>query len=77
MTLDLHGIRAQEALEKVDKFLSDALLAGFDEVSIKHGIGGGTLCGVVREFLKTHPRVKGYKDAPAASGGFGTTIVSL
>ncbi len=75
--LDLHGLRAEEAIEKLDKFLSDALLAGFDEVLVYHGIGTGKLAHAVREFLKKHPSVKGYSDAPQHMGGFGATVVEL
>ncbi|BCD60575.1 MULTISPECIES: endonuclease MutS2 [unclassified Nitratiruptor] len=75
--LDLHGLRVEEALEKTDKFLSDALLAGFDEVLIYHGVGSGKLARAVREFLKKHPRVVSYEDAPPQMGGFGATVVKL
>jgi len=75
--LDLHGLRAEEAVEKLDKFLSDALLAGFDEVLVYHGIGSGKLAYAVRTFLKTHPSVKAFHDAPAHMGGFGATLVEL
>ncbi len=75
--LDLHGLRAEEAIEKLDKFLSDALLAGFDEVLVYHGIGTGKLAHAVRTFLKEHPSVKGFGDAPQHMGGFGATVVKL
>ncbi|BAF70369.1 endonuclease MutS2 [Nitratiruptor sp. SB155-2] len=75
--LDLHGLRVEEALEKTDKFLSDALVAGFDEVLIYHGVGSGKLARAVREFLKNHPRVVSYEDAPPQMGGFGATVVKL
>ncbi len=75
--LDLHGLRVDEALEKTDKFLSDSLLAGFDEVLIYHGVGSGKLARAVREFLKNHPRVKSFSDAPPSMGGFGATVVEL
>ena len=75
--LDLHGLRSEEAIEKLDKFLSDALLAGFDEVLIYHGIGTGKLAYAVRTFLKEHPSVKGFHDAPQHMGGFGATVVEL
>ncbi|WP_456381345.1 endonuclease MutS2 [Hydrogenimonas sp.] len=75
--LDLHGLRAEEAIEKLDKFLSDALLAGFDEVLVYHGIGTGRLAHAVRTFLKEHPSVKGFHDAPQHMGGFGVTVVEL
>ncbi len=75
--LDLHGLRVDEALEKTDKFISDALLAGFDEVLIYHGVGTGRLARAVREFLKNHPRIKEFSDAPPNMGGFGATVVKL
>ncbi|MDR2639204.1 MAG: Smr/MutS family protein [Helicobacteraceae bacterium] len=75
--LDLHGLRAAEALEKLDKFLSDALLAGFDEAIVIHGVGSGKLAYAVREALKIHPRVKAFADAPPNMGGIGATIVKF
>ncbi len=75
VNLDLHGLRAEEAVEKVDKFLSDSLISGFDEVLIYHGIGSGKLAYAIREFLKIHPSVKDFYDAPANQGGHGATIV--
>lgn len=77
LKLDLHGMRGEEACEKMDKFLSDALLQGFDEVLIYHGIGTGKLAYAVKEFLKGHPSVKGFTDAPAHMGGFGAKVVRL
>ncbi len=75
--LDLHGLRAEEALFKLDKFLSDSLLAGFDEVLVYHGIGSGILARVVKEFLSTHPRVVSFEDAPPNMGGFGAKLIRL
>lgn len=77
LKLDLHGLRGEEACERMDKFLSDALLQGFDEVLIYHGIGTGKLAYAVKEFLKAHPSVKGFTDAPAHMGGFGAKVVRL
>lgn len=77
LKLDLHGLRAEEAIEKMDTFLSDALISGWDEVLIYHGIGTGKLAYAVKEFLKLHPSVKSFSDAPASMGGFGAKIVVL
>jgi DNA mismatch repair protein MutS2 len=74
---DLHGMRADEACEVLDKFLSDALLNGWDEVIIYHGIGTGKLSYAVKNFLIAHPRVKKFDDAPQHLGGFGAKIVTL
>ncbi|TBR80091.1 endonuclease MutS2 [Campylobacter novaezeelandiae] len=75
ITLDLHGLRSDEAISRLDKFISDALLAGFDEVLVYHGIGTGKLAFVVKEFLKAHKSVKSFSDAPINQGGFGAKVV--
>ena len=77
LKLDLHGMRAEQAREKMDVFLSDALIQGWDEVIIYHGIGTGKLAYAVKEFLKQHPSVKSFEDAPPQLGGFGAQIVRL
>ncbi len=74
---DLHGMRAEEATEVLDKFISDALINGWDEVIVYHGIGTGKLSYAVKEFLKAHPRVKKFEDAPQHMGGFGAKLVTL
>ncbi len=75
--LDLHGQRADEAIENLDKYLSDALITGYDEVLVYHGVGTGKLAYAVKEFLKRHPKVKSFSDAPANMGGMGATVVKL
>lgn len=77
VVLDLHGLRADEAIEKLEEFISNSLIAGFDEVLIYHGIGTGRLSSIVRDFLKSHPKVVDFTDAPAKMGGFGAKIVKL
>ncbi len=75
--LDLHGQRADEAIENLDKFLSDCLIAGFDEVLVYHGIGTGKLSRAVKEFLETHPSVISFHDATAKEGGYGAKVIKL
>ena len=75
--LDLYGQRAEEAIENLDKFLSDALLSGFEEVLVYHGIGTGKLAFAVKEYLKQHPKVRGFTDAHPSSGGFGAKVIKL
>ncbi len=77
VVLDLHGQRGDEAVENLDKFISDALINGYEELHIYHGIGTGKLAYAVREFLKIHPSVESFKDAPPNQGGFGATLVKL
>ena len=75
--LDLHGLRADEAIERLDKFLSDALMNGFDEVLVYHGIGTGKLAYAVRTFLSTYPALASFGDAPINQGGYGATLIKL
>lgn len=77
LKLDLHGQRAEEAEENLDRFISDALMQGWDEVVVYHGIGTGKLSYAVKEFLKRHPSVKGFSDAPQHMGGFGAKVIQL
>ncbi|MBZ7976324.1 endonuclease MutS2 [Campylobacter sp. RM12637] len=75
--LDLHGLRSEEAIELLDKFISDALIIGFDEIIVYHGIGTGRLAYAVKEYLKTNRSIKSFCDAPANAGGFGAKIIRL
>lgn len=77
LVLDLHGLRSDEAIMLLDKFISDSLIAGFDEVIVKHGIGTGKLAWAVKNFLSTHPSVKEFYDAPPSQGGYGSKVVRL
>ena len=77
ITLDLHGLRADEAIEKLDKFLSDALINGYDEVLVYHGIGTGKLAYAIKTFLSTYPSLVSYSDAPINMGGYGATLIKL
>lgn len=75
--LDLHGLRVDEAIEELDQFISNALIAGFDEVIVYHGIGTGVLAKAVKDFLSNHKSVKSFSDAPINQGGFGAKILKL
>lgn len=74
---DLHGMRADEACETLDKFISNALINGWDEVLVFHGIGTGKLSYAVKNFLTAHPSVKKFEDAPPHMGGYGAKLVTL
>ena len=74
---DLHGLHVEEALEVLDKFISDALMQGWDEVIVYHGIGEGILSAVVKEYLEHHPKIVRFEDAPQHMGGYGAKLVYL
>jgi len=76
-TLNLRGYRASEALEKTDKYLDDAALAGFGSISIIHGVGTGALREAVTRLLSEHPHVANFRPGDKGEGGKGVTIVEL
>ncbi len=75
--LKLIGRRVEPALEELDRFLDQALLASHEEVRIVHGHGSGQLRRAVREHLRGHAAVESYKKAGAKEGGDGATVVVL
>lgn len=75
--LDIRGIRAEEAIGKVESFLDEALLLGFDEIKVLHGKGHGVLREIVRNTLKESHRVGTLKDEHVEFGGSGITVVEL
>ena len=76
-TLSLRGERVEAALEQLDAYLDQALLAGLDSVAIVHGAGTGALRRAVRNRLAEHPRVRGIRTGRRDEGGDGTTVAEL
>jgi len=76
--IDMHGLRVEEMIIRLDRFLNDALLAGCEEVRVVHGHGTGAL----RNALHKHLRGMGVRhfrlgETGQTPGGDGVTIVSL
>jgi DNA mismatch repair protein MutS2 len=75
--LNVIGLRVDEALPKVDKFLDDALVREYDRVHIIHGVGSGKLRQAIQGHLKGHRWVKGFRGGELNEGGSAITIVEL
>lgn len=73
--LNIIGKTYQEALPDVEKFLDQALAAGFSPVRIIHGKGSGALRRQIHEFLDSQPFVKKYALDDVEGGGAGVTLV--
>ncbi len=70
-------MHVEEALDMVDKFLDDVLLAGLKEVRIIHGVGTGALRNSLIPFLKQHPLVESTFQGGPNKGNPGMTIVEI
>ncbi len=75
--LDLRGMRALEAKDKLLKRLDDALLANLNQLEVIHGKGTGVLRKVVHEVLDNNRNVKEYRLGRPKEGGVGVTFASL
>ncbi|HBX24563.1 MAG TPA: endonuclease MutS2 [Desulfotomaculum sp.] len=75
--LDLRGTRVEDALNEVEKYLDDAVLAGLPVVYLIHGKGTGALRSAVQQLLREHPRVSFYRLGEQGEGGSGITVAEL
>ena len=76
-TLNIIGLRVDEALPLVDKLLDQAVLHGCREIEIIHGIGTGRLQQAVRQHVRQHSMVKEVRAGETSQGGRGVTVVEL
>ena len=75
--INVIGTTAEEARERVDKFLDEAFLARRFRVRVVHGHGKGILRRSLHEMFAGHPHVEKFYAAPQNEGGTGATIVEL
>jgi DNA mismatch repair protein MutS2 len=75
--IDLRGMRADEAIERISIHMDEAVMCGVSQVKILHGKGSGILRQMIREYLGTLPFVHKYADEHVQFGGSGITIVDL
>lgn len=75
LSLDVRGMRTEEAISEVETFLDQAILSGFNEVEIIHGRGTGALRKQIHDFLRYYPQKINVSLAPEDRGGDGVTIL--
>ena len=75
--LDLRGMRGDEALYEIEKYLDRAVMLGLSGLKIIHGKGDGILRKLIREYLRKYPQVSHIEDEHADRGGDGITFVYL
>ena len=84
-TLDIRGMRVDEATEALIAYMDDAQMVGAGEVTILHGTGTGALKQLTRDYLNDlnrHRRKRGlialeFGDGDVNHGGAGLTIVKF
>jgi DNA mismatch repair protein MutS2 len=76
-SIDLHGLRAKDAIRGLERHIQTNYAAGQPWVEIVHGRGTGALREAVQNHLKKHRLVARYYYAPHNTGGDGVTIADL
>ena len=77
LEVDLRGMEASEAIAALDQGVDRAVLAGFSELRVIHGIGKGILRAAVGKHLQGHPQVASQRPGEVGEGGRGVTIARL
>jgi DNA mismatch repair protein MutS2 len=77
LQLDLHGLTVDEALPRLEKYLSDAAKGHLEKAMIIHGRGRGILRQVIREELARSPIVESFGPGDFYDGGDAVTVVRL
>ena len=75
--INLLGNTVDEAINRLEKYLDDAMIAGLTSVRIVHGKGTGALRKGIHEYLRKLKFVKSYKLAKFGEGDAGVTIVTF
>jgi DNA mismatch repair protein MutS2 len=75
--LKVIGLRVDDALPEIERFLNRISLEGGGEVRIVHGKGTGALKRGVHNYLEGHPLVSEYRKGEPFEGGDGATVVTV
>jgi DNA mismatch repair protein MutS2 len=78
-SLMLVGSTVEEALEVIDREIDRAVVTGRGNLTIIHGRGTGRLKSGIADYLRRHPRVRGFTtpDKPPAGGGVTEVILEV
>jgi DNA mismatch repair protein MutS2 len=76
-TCDIRGLRLEDAIREVERFLDGAFRSGQAQALIIHGHGTGALKRAVRELLADSRYVRLYRPGDSHEGGDGVTVVAL
>ncbi len=73
----VRGMLADEAIPMVERYLDQAMRAGYGEVAVIHGRGEGILRKLVHQLCARLPYVSEYRLGDHSEGGWGVTIVKF
>jgi DNA mismatch repair protein MutS2 len=74
LELNIIGLRVEEAMAKLTKYIDNCRLKRLKQVRIIHGFGSGALRNATRKYLDTQKDLK-YRAGGEHEGGGGATVV--
>lgn len=77
LELNIIGLRVDEAMAKLSKYLDACLLKKFKQVRIIHGFGSGALRKATNEYLSKCKFVESSRPGNEYEGGSGATVVTF
>lgn len=78
LELNIIGLRVDEAMAELDRYLDQCRLKGFKRVRIIHGLGSGALRKATHQYCKSHPKfIAKWELGGEFEGGGGATVVYL
>lgn len=76
-SIDIRGMRVEEAIKRVEELLDNALIVNADELKIIHGRGTGALRRTIRSTFKKYDAVKNIRSEDPEYGGDGISVFEL
>ena len=75
--INLVGMRVDDAMAELEKYLDDAYLARLSSVRIIHGRGTGALKSAVQTMLRKNKHIDKYRGGEFNEGGYGVTVATF
>lgn len=75
--LDIRGVRVEDGVEQLQRYIDSAFLARLPFVRIIHGKGTGRLRQAVREALSASKQVRAWEEGKDGEGGPGVTVAHM
>jgi DNA mismatch repair protein MutS2 len=77
MEMDVRGMRANDAIKEIDRWIDDAVVIGANNLRLIHGKGDGILKKVIRDYYHNSGIVKRIRYEDVRLGGEGVSIIEL
>jgi DNA mismatch repair protein MutS2 len=67
-SVDLHGLTVDQAVRKLEAWLNQAIVAGYNQVQVVHGLGSGKVQRAVHDVLSNYQAVRAFRVNDANPG---------